>query len=432
MELQQKIVELETGIKQQELKIISQQQQLQQQVQQINLQQQQHVDIQQQSQEQFSLGMSSRDIMEQFRRIKPLDRNHNPRSFVRSVESTFALCVGNEQLARYGLEILINEKILGEAGRCIRELDYGASWPEVKQKLMLQCQPKKTYAEKYKYCTKASIMVMLLMSLIQLNQTTLQISPINENNGFVQIKTGEVDIDNTTCTLIHMINIRDVENILHNISMNIKSLDLHSKGILQNEIDLIKSKLKTILPQILFGEVYLPCGNISAFEELIGDLVVKYDNVIISGDFNNNLFCTSKSYLMLSMCNRLHLTYAHNSLPTHFDTRTSSTSLLDFFLLSPSLDVRTSNQMLCPGISNHAFIFATFNLPNLVCDDMVEYRNYSAIDMMRMDEEASLSDYNQVFGSNDVDVQLSGFMSNVFALHDLVPVTRRGMLQMLS
>lgn len=92
-------------------------------------------------------------------------------------------------------------------------------------------------------------MVLLLTALIWQIQGTLQIDKITENNGYVEIRISEVEIINTTSILLHVINIREVRNILHNISENIQYLDIHSIQILQNEIDLINSKIQTLIPK---------------------------------------------------------------------------------------------------------------------------------------------------------------------------------------
>ncbi|XP_073820678.1 uncharacterized protein, partial [Musca autumnalis] len=241
---QQQMEQLQQQMQQQQVQQQIQQQQVQQQIQQQRIQQQQS----EASGQQYNLMLSPKDLIDQFRRLKPLDKNHNPRAFIRSVESAIELCHGNQEVLKYGLHIVANEKIQGDYGRRIRMLEVGTPWQQLKEEILIHSQPKKTYAEIYNFCRKVLITVLLLTSLIPSNQATLLISQINENNGFVEIKTGDVEIVNETCTLLHIINIREVEGILNNISMNIESLNLHSDNVLQNEIYLIRSKLKTLLP----------------------------------------------------------------------------------------------------------------------------------------------------------------------------------------
>ncbi|XP_058982799.1 type-2 histone deacetylase 2-like [Musca domestica] len=257
-EKNRKMDNLEEVISRQEEIIQQLQQQMEQQQQQMQLQQQQlQIQMQQQPQNErpqqqqnngLTLNLCPKDILEQFRKLKPLDKNHNPRAFTRSVESVIELCNGNQEILKYGLNIVANEKIQGDYGKRIRMLEIGAAWNKLKKEILISSQPMKTYAEIYNFCRKALIMVLLLMSLVQLSQATPLISQINENHGFIETKTGDVELVNETYTIIHIINISEIEGILNNISINIASLDLNSNSVLQNEINLIRSKIKTLLP----------------------------------------------------------------------------------------------------------------------------------------------------------------------------------------
>lgn len=79
-------------------------------------------------------------------------------------------------------------------------------------------------------------------------QGTLQINAITENVGFVKVKIGEVEVVNSTTTLVHVVNISEIKSILNKIKENIKDLSLHEEIILKNEIELIESKIKTLMP----------------------------------------------------------------------------------------------------------------------------------------------------------------------------------------
>lgn len=84
---------------------------------------------------------------------------------------------------------------------------------------------------------------------MQLSHATLQINQISEDNGFVEIKIREVEIVNETNIIVHVIDTSEVRNILSLIENNIETLDINSRDILYNEIKLLKSKLKTIIPK---------------------------------------------------------------------------------------------------------------------------------------------------------------------------------------
>lgn len=87
------------------------------------------------------------------------------------------------------------------------------------------------------------------MSLTQLSRATLQVNKISEENGFVEIKMREVDIVNETITIVHVIDIGEVRNILDTIEKNIETLDINNRNVLENEIQLLRSKIKTLIPK---------------------------------------------------------------------------------------------------------------------------------------------------------------------------------------
>lgn len=68
--------------------------------------------------------------------------------FINTVERTTLLCGQNEALRNYSISIIINDKIQGEAKRCIQRLGAnGNDWDEVKRELKLHFRPRKDYAE---------------------------------------------------------------------------------------------------------------------------------------------------------------------------------------------------------------------------------------------------------------------------------------------
>lgn len=177
-DLKRKIYELEAVLRQQEHKILQQnqqleaaanqqiqQQQLEQSQQQEQLQQQQHLQqIQQQLPPQqcplydeFGFNMTAKDIIEQFRRLKPLDEKHSPRSFIHAVEANLTLCGNNENLAQFCIRIVANEKILGNAGRRVRELQENVSWEETKKRILQEYRPKRTYGEIFNHCRSVKV-----------------------------------------------------------------------------------------------------------------------------------------------------------------------------------------------------------------------------------------------------------------------------------
>lgn len=152
-ELQRKVLQLEGALRLQEEQLGQKEAQLQAQMQQQMQQQQVQQQFQQPIQnDAFAFNMTPKDIIEQFRRLKPLDETHNPRAFIHAVEENLTLCGNNEILTQFCTRIIVNEKILGNAGRRVRELEDKASWEEIKARMLQEFRPRKTYAEIFNFC----------------------------------------------------------------------------------------------------------------------------------------------------------------------------------------------------------------------------------------------------------------------------------------
>ncbi|KAI8120449.1 putative RNA-directed DNA polymerase from transposon BS [Lucilia cuprina] len=115
------------------------------------------------------------------------------------------------------------------------------------------------------------------------------------------------------------------------------------------------------LVRILLGVLYLPHGNFRGCEEELADLSSKYNHIIITRDFNINLY--NNGDMMRTESASLGLGVIHNSIPTHVDTRFNSYSLIDYFLVSfPNL-VCKNGQYCFPALnSNHAAIFISYDI----------------------------------------------------------------------
>lgn len=72
--------------------------------------------------------------------------------FISSVEQTFRICNDTPGLAQYAMGVIINEKIQGEAKRCIQRLGTNRNWDAVKRELRLHFRPREDYAELLNRC----------------------------------------------------------------------------------------------------------------------------------------------------------------------------------------------------------------------------------------------------------------------------------------
>lgn len=147
-DLQNELQQLQQVILQQEQQLAQHEQQLLQRTQQQAQQQTQ----QQQSTTPFTL--SPEGVLNQFRQLKVYNGSDDYflSAFTKSVEVTSTLCGTNVELYTYAMQIVYNEKLQGEAAKCIRQLGNNLDWNAVKSKLRQQFQPHKSYAELFNYC----------------------------------------------------------------------------------------------------------------------------------------------------------------------------------------------------------------------------------------------------------------------------------------
>lgn len=177
--------------------------------------------------------------------------------------------------------------------------------------------------------------------------------------------------------------------------------------------------------KILLGVVYAPHGHVHILEQLLGDIGCRYDNTIILGDFNNNLFINSKAELIRNLCFMNNLFYVHNNIPTHFDSHYNKTSLIDYIFVSNNLKAKCSGEFITPSLSHHSFIYGCFDVsPEHVHNRVREFKDYKCIDWDKVNNTASLPCWNQIFFSNNVDFQMEIFYQFLHSLHDAVPTRK--------
>lgn len=153
---EEQISQLEQMIRQLECVVSQQQQQNQLQLQQIQqyesqLQQRQTMEQPSQSSNDLNYLFSPKDVIDQFRRLKPFDGKYLMQ-FIASVEATIKICNQNMHLIEYGVQIVCNEKILEDAGHLVRQLGPQPSWCQVKERLMHNFKPKRSYSDIFSYC----------------------------------------------------------------------------------------------------------------------------------------------------------------------------------------------------------------------------------------------------------------------------------------
>ncbi|XP_075162654.1 uncharacterized protein LOC142235288 [Haematobia irritans] len=176
--------------------------------------------------------------------------------------------------------------------------------------------------------------------------------------------------------------------------------------------------------KILVGVVYLPTGDFESLESELSDLLVRYSNIIIMGDFNNNLFDVAKSYNLRRACLRMGVSLVHNNVPTHYDAFHQSSSLIDYFLISCPERKRAGGQFISPGISKHAFIYLSLDFSVRQSSDIYEYFDYNNYDDQLLRNTISCVDFSNLYLTSDVDLQLRVLMAGIDTIHSAFPKRR--------
>ncbi|XP_075163164.1 uncharacterized protein LOC142235791 [Haematobia irritans] len=177
--------------------------------------------------------------------------------------------------------------------------------------------------------------------------------------------------------------------------------------------------------RLLFGVVYLPHGNLDEFVNTHTDLMSRYSEIVIVGDFNRNMFNISQSNIMRNVSHGLGLSVSHNCLPTHYDVAHNTCSLIDFFLLSNPAKLKLSSQGQCASISHHALIFGSYDFDITYLSTYVEFRDYRRINWDGIINYLTSFDSTSLYASMDVDFQLSVINDLISSLFTFVPLVRR-------
>lgn len=178
--------------------------------------------------------------------------------------------------------------------------------------------------------------------------------------------------------------------------------------------------IEIILPlsKILFG-VFYKAPTINEFdviEEIIIDLTPRYNEVILCGDFNENLLLNNaRSSNFRHIFDQMSLEII-NTEATHFQ---GIPTLLDLFITNNSHLVKISSQVSIPGISKHDLLFISYYCDiNDLKDKSYSKRFLSTIDQVQLNIDAQNMDWNLVFDCNDVDFMTKHLTTSLLILLD--------------
>lgn len=112
--------------------------------------------------------------------------------------------------------------------------------------------------------------------------------------------------------------------------------------------------------KVLLGVLYKPpkVDDIAKLDDILQQYTATYSEVIITGDFNEDLITrSSKTLRYVSVVEGVSLRLV-SSEPTHFSPTTSTA--LDHFMTSSYEKVTRFSQISLPGISMHDLIFLSY------------------------------------------------------------------------
>ena len=130
--------------------------------------------------------------------------------------------------------------------------------------------------------------------------------------------------------------------------------------------DAITIRLKNTEDQITITTTYiLPASSINT--SLLENIKNSADNIIITGDLNgkhNNFNCTITDRWGMALKKALYnadLFIADNSLPTHRDSRTNTSDIINYVIFSPAIFNKIKNLCLNSNLSSdHSAILFDF------------------------------------------------------------------------
>lgn len=147
--------------------------------------------------------------------------------FINSVERTFLLCNDDPGLREYAMGIIINDKIQGEAKRCIQRLGdhINNRWEEVKQELRLHFRPREDYAELLNKCRTLKV-----STLRELFQEARKINyKLNELYDFDETKPETYQPSNNDRYLVDIISNKIHGFLRGNIPENATIIHIYNK-----------------------------------------------------------------------------------------------------------------------------------------------------------------------------------------------------------
>lgn len=108
----------------------------------------------------------------------------------------------------------------------------------------------------------------------QAAMATLDIQPINEKNGYVEINTLSTEIVTTSHFIVHTIDPNEILALINNMTFNTNNLSKSHRDLILNELTILKTKAKTLMPKPVTRKNKRALMNVvgSAYKYLFGTM----------------------------------------------------------------------------------------------------------------------------------------------------------------
>lgn len=309
-----------------------------------------------------------------------------------------------------------------------------------------------------------SIPNIVLKSALSLRDDRLNICHVNVGSVFPKIDELRVIFDNCHCHVIFFsetwlksthsniaVHLDDF-NIIRNdrfsrrgggvaayIKKGIKFKTIFSSEKIGSEILLIELIFPT--RKVLVGVIYKApnVDEVGLLSDLLSNLTSKYDDVIITGDFNENMLMQSNGYCLkcirrtCSICRFSAMISSFNlcsvgQYATHFSPL-GRPSLIDLVLTSDISKMLFFNQV-STGLSDHDLIFCSYECQiGEVRSSKKFARRLNSIVLTELLSDALNLDFDVIYNHSSIDVMLHHFNSLILFLLNkhapLRPIVKR-------
>jgi Reverse transcriptase (RNA-dependent DNA polymerase) len=191
-------------------------------------------------------------------------------------------------------------------------------------------------------------------------------------------------------------------------------------------VDYLFIELRMPFP-ILVGVVYNPptINGFDNFGTLLEDLIPKYSDVLLLGDFNHDILKTEKRITdFVENFKNINLDIISKA-PTNFQ---GQPSCIDLFITNKPESVGLLNQIDLPGIiTTHDLIYGSYLLPNIPEPNTLThfYRDFKNINMEALLNDANCLDWSSFYATDDVNEKISIFNSSISNLFDIHVRTKK-------